>query len=203
MRLAPMITCLALVSAPVYGHVIEIDDDGATIVYDGPTLPITEPALVSARATAVVEQADSFDLAARAYGVDVGLLRAVAWTESRGRNDAVSPKGAMGIMQLMPGTAAELGVDPRDPRSNIAGGAAYLAQQIQRFGSVPLGLAAYNAGPGAVLRWRGIPPYSETKGYVASVLQRWRGLAPLARPPAHPAPTAPIVPVLLMEVQTQ
>jgi len=203
MRLRPIFAFLVLASGPAYGQVIEIDDYGETIVYDGPTLPVAETAFEPARETAVVDRDDAFATAARTHGLDVALLRAVAWTESRGRNDAVSPKGALGIMQLMPGTAAELGVNPRDPGSNIAGGAAYLARQIQRFGSVPLGLAAYNAGPHAVRRWRGIPPYAETKGYVASVLQRWRGPAPLAPRPAGARPSAPIVPVMLMEVSPQ
>lgn len=116
---------------------------------------------------------------------DAGLARAVEWVESRGRADAVSPKGALGPMQLMPATARELGVDPRDPAQNRAGGIAYLARQLARFGSVPLALAAYNAGPGAVLRHGGVPPFAETRRYVAAVLARWRGDA--ATPTPEPA----------------
>ena len=78
--------------------------------------------------------------------------------------DAVSTKGARGIMQLMPTTAAALGVDPSDLADNIRGGALYLRQQLDRFQSVPLALAAYNAGPGAVIRYRGVPPFRETSG---------------------------------------
>lgn len=208
-RLTLAFACLALASGPAFGQVIEIDDEGTATVYDGPTWTSVEakpaPTPNPKAATTPVDDTDPFETAARNHGVDVALLRAVAWTESRGRNDAVSPKGALGIMQLMPGTAAELGVDPRDPRSNINGGAAYLAQQIRRFGSVPLALAAYNAGPGAVLRFRGIPPFAETKGYVASVLQRWGGQVPPAPAPAAPAPSptpapTPAAPVMLMEV---
>ena len=87
---------------------------------------------------------------------------------------AISSKGAQGVMQLMPGTALMLGVDPRSMSGNIRGGAMYLRQQIDRFGSVPLALAAYNAGPGAVLRYGGIPPYRETRDYVARIMGRWR-----------------------------
>ena len=115
---------------------------------------------------------DRYERAAKAEGIDVQLLRAVAWTESRGRMGAVSPKGALGIMQLMPSTALELGVDPLDPDSNVHGGARYLARQLNRFRSVPLALAAYNAGPGAVLRWGGIPPYAETQAYVSTIMTR-------------------------------
>ncbi len=162
-------------SAPA--QVIEIGDDGEARTYDGPATfgiddnqPVAVTALVSS-----VPNATAFERAAAIHRVDVALLRAVAWTESRGRNSAVSPKGAVGIMQLMPATAAELGVNPRDADSNIAGGAAYLARQISRFRDIPLALAAYNAGPGAVIRWGGIPPYAETRSYVASVMRRWGG----------------------------
>ena len=77
-------------------------------------------------------------------------------------------------MQLMPGTAAAMGVDPRDPEDNLRGGALYLRQQLDRFGSVPLALAAYNAGPGAVTRFGGMPPFRETRAYVASIMARWQ-----------------------------
>ena len=98
--------------------------------------------------------------------------------------DAVSAKGARGIMQLMPGTAAELNVDVSDAFDNIRGGATYLRRQLDRFGgSVPLALAAYNAGPGAVLRYGGIPPYRETRNYVATILGRWRAL-PITNSPS-------------------
>ena len=88
-------------------------------------------------------------------------------------------------MQLMPGTAAQLGVNPYDVDQNIRGGARYLRQQIDRFGSIPLALAAYNAGPGAVLRYGGIPPYRETQNYVATILGRWH-------PPSPPAVSAAV-----------
>ncbi len=97
--------------------------------------------------------------------------------------DAVSVKGALGVMQLMPGTAAEMGVRADDLADNIRGGALYLRRQLDRFGgSVPLALAAYNAGPGAVLRHGGIPPYRETRDYVARIMQRWQPAVRAATP---------------------
>lgn len=108
------------------------------------------------------------------YGVSADLVDAVAWQESRYNARAKSSAGAMGVMQLMPGTARQLGVsDPHDVGQNVAGGTAYLRQQLLRFGNnVPLALAAYNAGPGAVLKHGGIPPYRETQNYVRTIMQR-------------------------------
>jgi hypothetical protein len=92
--------------------------------------------------------------------------------ESLGREDALSPAGAYGYTQLMPDTAKDLGVDPADPLQNITGGLRYLRQQMSKFGSLPLALAAYNAGPGAVSEYGGIPPYAETQDYVKKILGR-------------------------------
>ncbi len=122
------------------------------------------------------------DLAAASEqtGVDPALLFSVLLAESGGDPDAVSPKGAVGLMQLMPGTARELGVErPEDPQANIAGGARYLAQMLARFDSrTDLALAAYNAGPGAVTAaGEQIPAFSETRRYVARVLDTYRRLS--------------------------
>lgn len=108
------------------------------------------------------------------HGLPPRLLQALIWAESRFNPLAVSPAGAAGLAQLMPGTARELGVINRhDPRQNIDGGARYLRRMLDRFGSVHLALAAYNAGPGAVNKAGGIPRNRETPGYVRSVLDRW------------------------------
>jgi len=111
--------------------------------------------------------------AADVYGVSADLVRAVIQTESGFRPGAVSPVGAQGPMQLMPTTAAALGIsDPYDARQNIFGGTKYLGTLLDRFnGNVALALASYNAGPTVVARHRGIPPYGETRGYVRKIHQ--------------------------------
>lgn len=176
-----------LAISPAGAQVIEIDALGVATTYDGPTLFVGNSAapVRNVRPSPLPAQPDAgtYQEAAREHGLPPRLLAAVAWQESRGRADAVSPKGAIGVMQLMPGTARRLGVDPHDREDNIRGGARYLRQQIDRFGSVPLALAAYNAGPGAVHRYGGIPPYRETRSYVASILARLGdGTAPAAGP---------------------
>ena len=115
-----------------------------------------------------------FESAGRRWNVDPALLAAVAETESGFDRRAISPAGAQGLMQFMPATAAEMGVDPWDPASAIDGAARYLRTSLDRFGSAELAIASYNAGPGAVARHAGIPPFAETQNYVRKVLDAWR-----------------------------
>ncbi|MBP2635812.1 MAG: mltF [Firmicutes bacterium] len=111
-------------------------------------------------------------VAANKYGVDPKLAMAVAEAESGLSQDALSPVGAVGVMQLMPETASSLGVhNINDPRENVDGGVRYLKQMLNTFdGDVAKAVAAYNAGPQAVKNYNGVPPYSETRNYVAKVL---------------------------------
>lgn len=112
-------------------------------------------------------------------GVDELLLHAVIRQESSGNRWARSPKGAMGLMQLMPDTARSLGLTSAqfyEPYPNLLGGATYLKQQLRDFGSLELALAAYNAGPEAVRRYGGIPPYRETRNYVNRITSRYQAL---------------------------
>jgi len=113
--------------------------------------------------------------AAQKYQVDPKLVSAIAEVESGGNQSAISPVGAIGVMQLMPGTAASLGVDPYDERQNIEGGAKYLHEMLETFGGdIRKAVAAYNAGPQAVKEYGGVPPYRETQDYVNKVLDLYR-----------------------------
>jgi soluble lytic murein transglycosylase len=126
--------------------------------------------------------------------IDPRLVHAVIQVESAYDHQAVSKKGAVGLMQLMPATARDLAVaDPYDPEHNIRGGVRYLRYLLDEFGEdLNLALAAYNAGPTAVRRWAGIPPYDETRDYVRKVLTLYRGYTPdLPQSPDRPAITVP------------
>ena len=127
--------------------------------------------------------------AAEFNAVEESLIRAIIHAESAYQPDAQSPKGAQGLMQLMPETQAELNVsNPFDPQDNISGGARYLSQLLIEFdGDYELAAAAYNAGPVAVDRYKGVPPYKETQAYVKRVLKYYRGYWPeFDRPAQNP-----------------
>lgn len=119
------------------------------------------------------------DRYARFFGVAPQLVQAVVQAESGYNPKALSSKGAMGLMQLMPGTAELLGVSNAwDPQQNVRGGSAYLRQQLDRFGDVALAVAAYHAGPGAVEKYKGVPPYADTQDYVVKVLALYQQSPP-------------------------
>jgi cell wall-associated NlpC family hydrolase len=126
--------------------------------------------------------------AAKRYGIDPNLYKRLIAAESGWNPRARSPVGATGLAQLMPGTARGLGVNINSPVSNLVGGAKYLSQQLQTFGGdIRKALAAYNAGPGAVQKYGGIPPYRETQNYVSKIMSGYTpGAAPAA--PSRPSP---------------
>ncbi len=134
--------------------------------------PVSEPSVNSSDRRGRLEKyIEHIQDAARETKLSEKLIRAVIKQESGGDSTAVSPKGAAGLMQLMPDTARAVGVNDRfDPRENIMGGARYLRQLVDRFGNLENALAAYNAGPGNVERHNGVPPFPETQNYVRRVL---------------------------------
>jgi soluble lytic murein transglycosylase-like protein len=144
-----------------------------SVLQDAPASPETLHNVVpSAGATDVTE--DSVLQAAIKEGLEPDFVRSVARVESGLHQDAVSRKGALGVMQLMPATAAGLGVDPKLGDQNALGGAKFLRELLLRYGgNSALALAAYNAGPGAVDKFGGVPPYLETRQYVIKVLREY------------------------------
>jgi hypothetical protein len=167
---------------------------GKVVLYNGSGSTEMDAALISgfepdeqqpAPAPAPPPQAKPRDLshlvadAARRYNLPEPFLRGVIKAESAFRADARSPKGALGLMQLMPATAKAYGVDPTDPAQNIDAGARYLAELLIRYDHRAWhALAAYNAGPGAVDRYRGIPPYRETRDYINRIFKNWTAKEP-------------------------
>lgn len=193
---AALAVAALLIGSPAAAHVIEIDPEGTISIRAGAgeavwerldsavqsTTAGVDSAAVPSHAQAVTtlsgpmvpeRYSGILHRAAEAANISPKLLAALVWQESRWNPRAVSPKGAIGLAQLMPGTARELGVDPRDPAENLAGGARYLRQLLNEFdGNVEKALAGYNAGPGRVRRANGIPPIRETRNYVRAIVAR-------------------------------
>ncbi len=183
---AAAVAGLALAPAPgavagpgIYRYV---DADGAAHFTNRPPdarytrVAWSRPAGASARRAPRYRKYDGLiGVAAQQHRMPPALIKAVIAAESRFDPAAVSRKGALGLMQLMPQTAAALGIrDPLQPGENVDGGVRYLRAMYERYGDLPRALAAYNAGPEAVDRYRGIPPYAETRDYVRRVLTYYR-----------------------------
>ena len=183
-RLATLLiaTLLALPAGSARADVFEFAADGGFARVDR-----SDAAVAGSRAAPVsADQLDVLTGPARArtilaaintlaqrHRLNPALVEAVAWEESRLHPGAVSPKGAIGVMQLMPATAARLGIDPHDWRTNVSGGVTLLASLMRRYDNDLIkALAAYNAGTAAVDRYRGVPPWKETRAYVAAILER-------------------------------
>lgn len=187
----------ALAATCAHADVMEIDENGARWVAGGSSVllsvadaavlaegeQIDLAALIVPDRIVADTQAHAADIPpkyaakihelAERFDLSPSLLEALVWQESRWREGAVSHAGARGLAQLMPGTARDLGVDPDDPMQNLEGGARYLREQLDRFdGDLEKALAAYNAGPGRVIRAGGIPNIRETRQYVAAIMGR-------------------------------
>ncbi|MEP6967773.1 MAG: lytic transglycosylase domain-containing protein, partial [Pseudomonadota bacterium] len=163
-------------------QVLEIGESGRVTVYDRPAvfdaggatpIVVSRPLALRRGITHAGTIQPALADAALAVQLSPALVEAVAWKESRFRPGVVSRAGAIGEMQLMPRTARSLGVDPYDTRQNFQGGATYLRALLSRYdGDIVRALAAYNAGPQAVDRWSGVPPFKETRDYVAAIMAR-------------------------------
>lgn len=174
-RLATALGLTLAMAGTVRAQVLQIEDDGAVTRIGGGWPQAAEPATAPTIAAPSIPAPyrDAVLAAAARYDLSPALIDAVARSESGYDAKAVSPAGAIGVMQLMPATARALGVDPTDPAQNIMGGAAHLRAQLDRFdGAVDLALAAYNAGGGRVAQYGGVPPFKETRAYVATNLDR-------------------------------
>ncbi len=172
-----LLACLAVPSAAVARVEISTRADGLKVIHNENDVQRERRHAKSLVAIPRAELGAMIDRHARHRRLEPKLVRAVIQTESGYNVRARSAKGAMGLMQLMPETARELNVaDPYNAEQNVRGGTAYLRQMIDRFdGQVELGLAAYNAGPSAVERYGGIPPYRETRQYVRRVMRLYSG----------------------------
>ncbi len=143
-----------------------------------PPAPPVAPTPVAKTAAPILSPHELVEAAAKRNGLPAGFVHSVVKAESGYNVAALSPKGAIGLMQLMPGTAQAHNADPHDPAQNVEAGAAYLRELLIKYdGDARRALAAYNAGPGAVDKYNGVPPYSETQTYIERVLKNYKRTA--------------------------
>jgi len=183
-----------MIATHTHAQVLTVGDDGTATMqctaYQNPHSPVSATSGAAPRPIPAA-YAPMIESAAARVDLAPALLDALARQESNYNPAAVSRKGAIGIMQLMPATAKALNLNPRDPAQNILGGAIVLRQALNAFGGqIDLALAAYNAGQGAVARYGGIPPYAETRAYVRQNLDK---LARLSDSPQNRAGESPLV----------
>ncbi|PWB77403.1 MAG: lytic transglycosylase [Candidatus Methylomirabilota bacterium] len=181
-QIAAVLAGLVLLSAgPALGEIYyRTDEDGLVHFTNAPTTPqhkLLQPGVLPAATRLTTANiSELIDAVASEHELDPALIRAVIQVESNFNRKAISPKGAQGLMQLMPATVWRFSVgDVYNPHENIGAGARYLRQLLDLFhGDLALALAAYNAGENAVLRYKGVPPYAETRDYVTKVLSLYR-----------------------------
>jgi len=184
-----LVLALTALAKPAFADVLEVGEGGMMWVSGGPegqagasphSVAEPDPVTFVGPSAGPDRWRDRVAVLSGKYDLSPVLLEAVVWQESRWREGAVSPAGARGLAQLMPGTARMLGVDADDPSSNLEGGARYLRAQLDAFGGdLERALAAYNAGPGRVRAAGGVPAIRETQAYVRSILGRLA--APVSR----------------------
>jgi soluble lytic murein transglycosylase-like protein len=150
----------------------EVEEAGPPPLHAVPA-PVAAPVEAAAETLRPLSPMELADAAADKYGLPRSLVRSVMAAESGYQADAISPKGAIGLMQLMPATAQVLGVDPYDPAQNVDAGTRYLRALLEKYdGGLWHALAAYNAGPGAVEKYKGVPPYRETIHYIGTIQRK-------------------------------
>ena len=173
--------------------VIDVHDDGSTATFTGPVVSTSSGALpieaisasphIGRRTEPSRRLSNTMTSAGQRFQISDRLIEAVAWQESHFNQQARSPRGATGIMQLMPSTARDLGVDADVLSDNVEGGAAYLSGLLRRYDDdLVLALSAYNAGPAVVEKYRGEPPFAETRGFVDGVLGRLATMSEDSKP---------------------
>ena len=191
------VTAFAMLAVPGRADVIQIESDGARWVTGAQASTLVSPTLHATASTATLaltantpkvprphpyipaQYVEKIAELSDRYALNPALIEALVWQESRWREQAVSHKGAIGLTQLMPGTARDMGVDPHDAMANLEGGARYLRIQLDRFGGDTVkALAAYNAGPERVARANGVPAIRETRNYVTAIMHRISQTAP-------------------------
>jgi hypothetical protein len=189
LRIAFLVSFVLILASPAFSGVYKYTDSNGVVCYtDAPVVKKSELISADTPDTQVMkirhessvggyEYSEYIDRVASKYDLEPELIRAVIRTESNGDQGAVSRKGAMGLMQLMPSTADDMNVvNPFNPEENIEGGTKYLKYLMERFdGDLTLALAAYNAGPGTVEKYGSVPPIQETKQYVKKVLSFYKG----------------------------